>query len=202
MRIKKLKLQNFKIFEAQTFGSLDSSKCFLANTAYFFSVKENINFFLGVLNSSISHFYSLLVFVEKENEYYEVQPDNLERFPIPTNNADIVKCIGVLTSYVISLYSLNFDAVSKLTITYLKNIVDGLVFELYFLDEIKAANKEILHHLGDFLPITDDMTEAKKLAISQREFDRLYDPHHPVRNNLETLDSVEVVRTIREALKR
>ena len=42
----------------------------------------------------------------------------------------------------------------------------------------------------------------EELAIIQREFDRLYDPNHPVRNNLETLDSVDVVRTIREALKK
>jgi hypothetical protein len=28
------------------------------------------------------------------------------------------------------------------------------------------------------------------------------DPRHPVRNIIETLDSVEVVHTIREALKR
>lgn len=46
------------------------------------------------------------------------------------------------------------------------------------------------------------MSEEEKLAIIQREFDRLYDPNHPVRNNLETLDSVDVVRTIREALKK
>ena len=36
----------------------------------------------------------------------------------------------------------------------------------------------------------------------QREFDWLYVPRHPLHNHLETLDSVEVVRTIREALKR
>ncbi|MGH8560265.1 MAG: hypothetical protein ACRESZ_23000 [Methylococcales bacterium] len=42
----------------------------------------------------------------------------------------------------------------------------------------------------------------EKLSNIQRKFDRLYDPRHPVRNHLETLDSVEVVYTIREALKR
>lgn len=46
------------------------------------------------------------------------------------------------------------------------------------------------------------MSDAEKLAIIQTEFDRLYDPRHPVRNHLETLDSVEEVRIIREALKR
>ncbi len=50
--------------------------------------------------------------------------------------------------------------------------------------------------------LTDNMSKEEKLAIIQREFDRLYDSNCPVRNNLETLDSVEVVRIIREALKR
>ena len=50
-------------------------------------------------------------------------------------------------------------------------------------------------------PITDDMADEEKLAVIQREFDCLYDPGHPVCNNLETLDSVEVVRIIREALQ-
>lgn len=57
-------------------------------------------------------------------------------------------------------------------------------------------------HLGELTPISSEMSEEEQLAIIQREFDRLYDPRHPVRNGLETLDSVEVVRTIREALKR
>ena len=91
---------------------------------------------------------------------------------------------------------------NKLHSAYFEQLIDGLVYELYFPDEIKAANKQILPHLGELTSITDDMAEEEKFAIIQREFNRLYDPHHPVRNNLETLDSVEVVRTIREALKK
>ena len=70
-----------------------------------------------------------------------------------------------------------------------------------FPEEINAANKQILPHLGDLKPITDEMSKEEKLAIIQSEFERLYDPNHPVRNNLETLDSVEEVRIIKEALK-
>ena len=58
------------------------------------------------------------------------------------------------------------------------------------------------NYSGELSPITTNMSDTDKLAIIQREFDRLYGPHHPVRNNLETLGSVDVVRTIREALKR
>jgi len=90
----------------------------------------------------------------------------------------------------------------KLQSAYFEQLIDGLVYELYFPDEIKAACKEILPHLGELPPIIDTQSTEEKLAVIQAQFDRLYDPSHPVRNHLETLDSVEVVRIIREALKR
>ena len=46
------------------------------------------------------------------------------------------------------------------------------------------------------------MRAHEKLAVIQYEFDRFYDSNHPVRNNIETLNSVEVVHIIREVLKR
>ncbi|MEW6519190.1 MAG: hypothetical protein AB1461_07220 [Thermodesulfobacteriota bacterium] len=57
-----------------------------------------------------------------------------------------------------------------------------------------TANLTFRHLMGNGL--------TYRVPQFQTEFDRLYDPRHPVRNHLETLDSVEVVRTIREALKR
>jgi len=90
---------------------------------------------------------------------------------------------------------------SKLQSKYFEQLIDALVYELYFPDEIKAAGKEISQHLGELNPITNNMSDEEKLAVIQSEFDRLYDPKHPVRNHLETLDSVDVVRTIRETLK-
>jgi hypothetical protein len=89
----------------------------------------------------------------------------------------------------------------KLQSTYFEQLIDGLIYELYFPDELKTANKEILPHLGNLTPLDDTMSEEAKLAIIQQEFERLYDPRHPVRNRLETLDSVEVVRIIQESLK-
>ena len=77
---------------------------------------------------------------------------------------------------------------------------NAMVFEFYFPEELKTAGKEILKHMGELKPITNDMAEEEKLSIIQSEFDRLYDPNHPVRNNLETLDSVEEVRIIKEAV--
>lgn len=58
---------------------------------------------------------------------------------------------------------------TKLFLIFFESLLDALVFELYFPEEIKAAGKEILKHLGDLKPITDEMSEEKKLAIIQSE---------------------------------
>ncbi|MBN2686016.1 MAG: hypothetical protein JXR40_12105 [Pontiellaceae bacterium] len=40
------------------------------------------------------------------------------------------------------------------------------------------------------------------MAMFGRKFDRLYDPSQPIRSHLETLDSNEEVRIIRETMKK
>lgn len=67
--------------------------------------------------------------------------------------------------------------------------------------ELKSTSKKILKHLVDLKTISDAMRQEIKLAIIQSEFERLYDPKHPVRFAIDTLDSVEEVRIIKEALK-
>jgi hypothetical protein len=122
----------------------------------------------------------------------------VELLPIVEYQQNFAKFFEPLVDFVQETKANN----QKLQAAYFEQLIDGLVYELYFPDEIKTANKAILSHLGELTPITDTMSEEEKLAVIQREFDRLYDPRHPVRNHLETLDSIQVVRTIRQALKR
>ena len=75
------------------------------------------------------------------------------------------------------------------------------MYEIYFPAELKSANKEIPTHFGDLKPITDSMRDEEKLAVIQSEFELQYAPNYPVRNNLDTLASIEAVRIIMEALK-
>jgi hypothetical protein len=155
-------------------------------------------FLLAVLNSKVADYYIRSLGVTRNGGYFEYKPMFVEKMPIPQLVTGKQAPYILLADYM--LLSTITDL--KLQSAYFEDLIDGLVFELYFTDEIKAAGKDILKHLGDLKPINDDMSDEEKLAVIQREFDRLYDPKHPVRNNLETLDSVEEVRIIREALKK
>lgn len=112
------------------------------------------------------------------------------------NNLNVLEISKTLYHYIIEA-----NAKNDLNLNFFQSLADSIIYELYFPSEIKSAGKEILKHLGDLKPINDEMSEEEKLAIIQSEFERLYDPNHPVRFAIETLDSVEEVRIIKEALK-
>lgn len=181
-------------------------KFYTTTTIYGYIKKKDVwqsyEYWLAILNSELLWYYLKNTGSVLANGYYRYKSAYLNNFPVPGSDANSENRLSGLVAYVQALKAYFNKSVQRVAIAYLEQLIDSLVYELYFPDEIKAANKQILPHLGELTPITDDMAEEEKLAIIQREFDRLYDPRHPVRNNLETLDSVDVVRTIREALKR
>ena len=113
----------------------------------------------------------------------------LQNLPVIQPNGSASSQLEVLVDYM----QLTTAREMKIQSVFFEQLIDGLVYELYFPEELKTTGKEILSHIGTLSSFADDMPEEQKLAIIQREFDRLYDPSHPVRNRLETLDSVEVV---------
>ena len=146
---------------------------------------------LGYINSDVSNYY----FSKLYNIDLHFYPGTFQKMIIPKIPS---KELTIIVNYITLAQSNIFE---DITTSYFIALSNSLIFEFYFPEELKAANKEILKHLGDLKPITADMSPEEKLAIIQGEFHRLYDPTHPVRNNLETLDNIEEVRIIKEALK-
>ena len=155
-------------------------------------------FLLAMLNSQVSDYYIRSLGVTRNGGYFEYKPMFVEKLPIPNIPDDKKTPFQTLADYVLLVTQKD----KHLESTFFEQLIDGLVYELYFPNEIRAADKEILPHLGELEPLSDDMSEEEKLAVIQRQFERLYDPRHPVRNHIDTLDSIKVIRTIREALKR
>lgn len=174
----------------------DEKGHFLTNSAYFIS-GENLKYLVSILNSSIGDFYFFQITAKIAGGRKRYTKQYVEQIPIPVISNKEQLPYEKLVDYVILAKSKVDDIVFR----FFESLLDGIVFELYFPEEIKSAGKEILKHLGDLKPITDEMSEEEKLAIIQSEFERLYDPNHPVRFAIETLDSVEEVRIIKEALK-
>ncbi len=85
----------------------------------------------------------------------------------------------------------------QLQYSYFEQLIDGMVFELYFEEEIKKAGRDILKYLTDLQPITDEMSDEQKMQVITKTFNELYDKNHPVRQNLEGMDAIEEILIIK-----
>jgi len=78
---------------------------------------------------------------------------------------------------------------------YLEQVLDGLVFELYFGEEMRAAGRSVAEHLGELPPLSAGQEEATVGAV----FARLLEQTHPVRVNLFHLRGIEEIGVILDA---
>ena len=174
----------------------DKQGFFLTNSAYFIS-GDNLKYLVSILNSSVADYYFFQITAKIAGGRKRYTKQYVEQIPIPVLSKTRQTPYELLVDYVI----LSKTQIDDLVFKFFEQLLDAIVFELYFSEELKSASKEILKHLEDLKPITDAMSEEEKLAIIQSEFERLYDPNHPVRYAIETLDSIEEVRIIKESLK-
>lgn len=164
---------------------------------------SNLKYILGLINSKLFSFYAVYSAPKSNRTIFPtVLMETIENFKLPNRNGQFESTLVTLVDYLILLKSkINIEKSHNIIINYFSHLIDGVVYELYFQSSIEIAKKEICRYLRDLKAINDNMSDEEKLAIIQAEFNRLYDPNHPVRNNLETLDSVEEVRIIKESLK-
>ena len=126
------------------------------------------------------------------------------QLPIPKIPKPKQKPFETLVDYIIFLKSQENDTQSF----YFEQIIDGMVYELYFEEEIKQAGCQIIPLFqrsgteGDgVLPeLTDTMSDNEKQKTVDKVFATLYDKNHPVRKNLYFMDSVEEVKIIKKSL--
>ena len=85
---------------------------------------------------------------------------------------------------------------NKLIPTYFEQIIDGMVYELYFPELLKQHNRTIIEHLGELPAFTDTMNDSQKMEIITTVFDRLNEKNHPVRVNLFYMNSIPEIAII------
>jgi len=152
------------------------------------------------LNSSIINFYHKYKYTDPEkNVFQKILIENCKQLPIKKNlSISDVKNIEAFVDYIIFLKSQNLNNSSEQLIsTYFEQIIDGMVYELYFPELLKKHNREIIRHLGELPEFTDGMSEEQKMKICKTVFDRLNDKEHPVRVNLEKMkEEIKEIRII------
>jgi hypothetical protein len=175
---------------------------FLGNTKIFSTIlKEEYSsryaFFLALLNSEVINFYHIKTSSKRAGGYYDFKTQYISNYPIKEDSL-ICEPLKKITEYLLTISKYNFN---ELIENFFRDIANGLVYELYFKDELMKSQKEISTYLSDLRGLEKASNVNDEQEIITSEFERLYDPKHPVRNNLENLNDIEEVRIIKETIK-
>ncbi len=156
----------------------------------------NLKYLLAILNSKLIYFW-LYNKGQRKGETLQLFKDPISEIPIrfPSDKSDdrytnIVDYILFLKKQ--SILNLN----DQLIPTYFEQIIDGMVYELYFPELLKKHNREIIKHLGELPVFTDGMSDEQKMKICKKVFDRLNDKEHPIRINLFYMNSIPEIAII------
>lgn len=179
------KIVSTKVSTEPTF-SQDSDSHYLGNTAYFIPISEGDLFLLALLNSTVSTYYARERFVGKQNGYYEVQPEVLEAFPVPPATSQQKAVLNIVVNCVLTTGDARFE-----------QLINGLVFELFFPDDLHRANIHLFDAcekagVGQLATL-----KGKALATAAHELaERIFANDHPIYTLLFDLQGLDVVRIV------
>ncbi len=161
----------------------------------------NLKYLTALFNSTISHFW--LKYKGKLTGDL-LQIDKSQLLSIPILKIKNTKTFEILVDYIIFLKSSSLTEgwQTKSDGVLFEQIIDGMVYELYFEEEIKKAGCEIIKHLQNLPEISEDMSNEEKREITNNVFAKLYDKNHPVRKNLYFMNSIKTVKIIKESLEK
>jgi len=163
--------------------------CYVART--FLVIKTNrfnLKYLTTVLNSKLVKFY-LKNKGKLQGNNYQIDKKPLMLIPI---KYDIQSLSTFITIYNFILLS-EYNNSQK---NFFESLIDTMVYELYFPEEIKSTGAEILKHLTDLPELKDDWSDEKKLEIIEKVYKELSDPKHPASIAMEKQKMVPEVRII------
>jgi len=167
------------------------SNAYCANSLNYLILKQNLDkkYLLGLFNSRLLNFVFSKFSTNSNVNGYEI--DNL---PIILNNK-FINPISKSVEY--TIFNNHSIKIKKNTYsTYFEDLIDAMVYELYFSEEIKSAGAEVLEHLTNLPELKDDWSDEKKLEVIEKVYKEISDPKHPVYIAMEKQKTVPEVRII------
>lgn len=133
--------------------SYDKNGEFYGNTKCFGlikypKIKESYKFYLAILNSKLLWFFIKNTSSVFSGGYFTYTKDSLNPFPLPKiENLEDTKPFEVLVDYVM------FAKEQKMTLeaSYFESVIDGMVYDLYFENEMKKADCYISDEVKDIV---------------------------------------------------
>ena len=187
-------------------GCLCPSGLLTLNTIYNIYEKPELgrlSYYLGVINSSVVAFYWRLRFFDNKETFPKIKKAPLLSIPIPpATNAQrvhvecLVGCLTIVTASKTTEHAAQSTR-DPLMLAYCERLLNGLVYELYFPEEVHGAGLGLFDLVEKAkLPDVNALDEKDRLPRLRQKFEELHDGGHPLRIALDKLQTLDTVRII------
>ena len=150
---------------------------------------DDLFLIMSIINSKLPFFYIKEKYRGSSyNQGINFNTEMINNLPIPSIPNEINNAFKILSKYLIFLLNNNFNDSSEESVPfYFEQLIDGMVYELYFFELFQNYGCEIIKFLGELPEFTESMSEEEKMEICKTVYDRLNDASHPVRIHLEKM---------------
>ena len=173
--------------------SIDYSDRYLINQKCYIIVGDHLAYLACVFNSALYRFAFKDEFPELLGNSVELSGVFFNKIPIKPPILEQEWLFDRVAEYIIT--AKKTDDLGAATLLF-QQLVDGLIYELYFENELRAAGIKLLPLLTrDVIPALPE-GEAERVKTIERVYRTLHDPMHPIRVSLFKLNTVQEVRII------
>ena len=164
---------------------------------------KSLYFLQALLNSHVSNYFIRQVSTTFRGGYWSFGKRFIEQIPIASATASEEAHMVRLVSYLLWLNQY-FEASNEtktardtVMLGWWEQVLNGLVYELYFPDQLHTRNLRLFDVVtAATLSVLDTVAERERLSYLRGEFERTYATDHPLRGALSTLRSLETIRII------
>ena len=190
----------FRRVSSKLIFTYDNQQYFALNTIVVLNAKSketNLKYLLGILNSKLANYYYNLRYKSTKKVFSEIQARSVKQIPIPLSDFTTQNLIQKIVEYLLFLNSLEKEDLGhSLKLSYFEQVIDGVVYELYFPELLQQHQRTIIEQLGELPSLTHLKEESEKMNVVEKVFNRLNDKTHPVRNNLFFMKNIKEIALI------
>lgn len=146
----------------------------------------------GLLNSKIINFWLQKYFnsLKMAGGYFNISPYEIGLVPIPDYFNLKYSQISKIVEFINVQKKMNNNA------SFFELLIDAIIYELFFLDEVENAKAEVVEYLKNIPELKDEWDKDKKLEIIEEVHKELSNPNHPVSIAMEKQKTIPEIRII------
>ena len=176
---------NFGFKGSKTKEMLNRRRIELENT----SAKYLLKYILAIINSKYAMGYLNNFRRHRLKNYF--YPDDFRNYPIPQISLKSQQVFEIIVELILFLktdkYKISEIVTNVYIAEYFEQIIDAMVFELYFPDDFKKVKIEFFRYAENCFEPIEGKTNEEKIIIIQNVYNILSSQNNKIRNNLKLM---------------